>query len=198
MPTHFVRAALLTAALAVLVAACAPAAAVPSPSSPPVATPPVTGGIGNAGSPTYPELTVSEEPGRLVVSVADPRAKAWRVRVEGSGAASGEVLDILLETSDVEFNLVVRSISGGRVVDENDLTGLVDATAAAGGCHPTMSLCYSSAGFVLPVDSNGTFEVVLELPVPPSPLRITGATSAWSVPFVLGPWEETESFTTAS
>jgi hypothetical protein len=198
MPTHLVRAALLTAALSVLVAACSSAAAVPSPSSPPVATPPITGGTGNAGTPTYPELAVSQEPGRLLVSVADPRAKAWRIRVEGSGAAAGEVLDILLETSDVEFNLVVRSISGGRVVDENDLTGLVDdPTAAAGGCHPSLSVCYSSAGFVLPADGDGTVEVALDLPEPTSALRITGATSAWSVPFVLGPWEETESFRTS-
>jgi hypothetical protein len=206
MPFRPVRAFVLAAALVALVAACAPAGVAPDPSSPvpaapsptpAPATPPLTGGVGNAGSPAYPELAVSEEPGRLVVSVTDPRARAWRIIVEGSGAGAGKVLEILLETGDVEYNVVVRSISDGRLVDENDLTGMVDdPTAAAGGCHPAMRVCYSSTGFILPADGDGRLEVTLDLPDPIGSLTVRGASSAWSEPFVLGPWRETEAFTT--
>lgn len=196
MPSRAFRAILLAGALVALAAACSPAAVAPSTSAPPNATPPLTGGTGGTGNvdrPHYPELDVTEEPGRLVVTLADPEAKAWRIRVEGSGAAAGSDLEIIVETGDVEYNVIARSTSGGAVVDEKDLTGMVgDSTAAAGGCHPEMPVCYSSAAFVLPSEGDGRLEVGLDLPEPIGALRITGATSPWSEPFVLGPWRETE------
>jgi hypothetical protein len=204
MPSRASRAFVLAGALVALVAACSPAAVAPSPASPANPTPPLTGGTGGTGGtgnvdrPQYPELDVSEEPGSLLVTLADPEAKAWRIRVEGSGAALGSSLEILVETGDVEYNIVARSTSGGALLDENDLTGMVgDPTAAAGGCHPLMPVCYSSAAFTLPSEGSGRLEVGLDLPEPIGALRITGATSPWFEPFVLGPWRETEAFTTA-
>lgn len=179
------------------VAACGPAAVAPTPSTHPSATPPPTGGTGNVDGTTHPELTVIEQPGRLLLALTDPPAKAWRLRITGTGAAAGEVLEILVETGDVEFTILVRSLSAGTVADENELTGLIGVpTAAAGGCHPVIAVCYGSTGFDLPADGSGRLEVALDLPDATGPLTVTGATSGWTEPFVFGPWVETEAFTT--
>lgn len=198
---------LLALALALAAAACGPAAVAPTPTPPasPPATPPLTGGnagnggTGNVDGTTHPELEVLEQPGRLLVALTDPAGKAWRLRIAGTGANADERLEILVETGDVEFTVLVRSLSGGELVDETELTGLVGVpTAAAGGCHPTIEVCYGSTGFDLPADGNGRLEVALELPTNTDPLTVTGATSGWTEPFVFGPWVETETYATQS
>jgi hypothetical protein len=209
------RLALLLSTIAVAFAACGPAgAAVPtgsasaespvptprvsapaaSPEAPtPGATLPATGakpGVGNTDG-RYPELGVTPADPGYVVELVDPTAKAWKLLVAGTGDLSADRLELLVEVGDIEPGVEVRTIIDGKVADSTDLTGLVgDPTAAAGGCHPTLQLCYGSGGMTIdPVD--GRLSWVLER-IEPGHFQVGGATAGWpGEPFILGPWRTT-------
>jgi hypothetical protein len=206
MPARF--ALPVTLLVALVAAACgAPAGGEgpPPPAPTPGPTPPGHVGIPFVPSPSpksgdvesvYPELTIEVlDGGRLVVGVLDPAARAWRVVVSGVGAEAGERMEILVETSDIGPIIEIREIRNGTVVDVADLSTIVaDRIGAAGGCHSTLGVCYSSDGFRLPQQGNGELLVRLDIR-DTGTLQFTGATAGWDgEPFILGPWEETESF----
>jgi hypothetical protein len=162
----------------------------------PVATPaetPIVGGVDGAmDGPQLSIVTVDED--TIVATIKDPAAKAWRVTVAGTGALSGDRWEIVVETGDVGPAVSVTQIQDGRVTDVMDLTGFMEPTAAAGGCHATLPVCLESTGFTIP-EGKHRFSVRLELPGGQVPLVIRGASAAWDgEPFILGPWHETEAF----
>jgi hypothetical protein len=151
---------------------------------------------GNVVAGTGPELTIEMVNGDTIrATLDDPAAKAWRLVVAGVGERAGDRWEIVVETGDVGPTITATEVRGGRAVDEMDLSGFADGTAAAGGCHGTLPVCLSSDGFRLPQDGDGRFSVQLVLPEPGTPLSITGGTATWPAePFVLGPWTDTEPF----
>jgi hypothetical protein len=209
----------LTATLALLVVAgCAGTSAAPVAMTPPaapggqpvatpgptpvpapteVATPPVTENAGDVdGSAKGPQLTVEfPREDTIDVTLEDPEAKAWRIVVSGTGALDQDRLELVVETSDVAPVITATEIQQGEVVGIMDLTGYLDETAAAGGCHRTLGVCVDSSWFVLPVDGSGPVGVRLQVPEPGPSLVVTGGTAGWpGEPFVLGPWSDTEAF----
>jgi hypothetical protein len=215
------RLALLVSTFAVALAACAPAGtaspgastspepivAAPAVSAP-VPSAPAAEGPGTTLPPTvsepgtgntdgrFPELSVSPaEPGYLV-ELVDPEAKAWKLLIAGTGELSADRLELLVEVGDVAPGVEVRTIVQGKVADSTDLTGLVgDPTAAAGGCHPTLQLCYGSGGMTID-PGEGRLSWVLER-IEPGRFQVGGATASWpGEPFILGPWRTTKIFQT--
>ncbi len=161
----------------------------------PVATP-VIGDTGDVdGAKGGPELVIeSVDDDTIQATLKDPDAKAWRLIIAGTGELGGERWEITVETGDVAPVVTATEIRGGQVVDVMDLSGFVDGTAAAGGCHSTLPVCLDSDGFRLP-DGDGLFAVRLDLPEAQVPLVIRGGTAAWGgEPFVLGDWHDTEPF----
>jgi hypothetical protein len=164
-----------------------------APETPPTATP----DAGNVdGGLTGPELTIETVNAETIrATIADRKAKAWRLVVAGVGERSGDRWEILVETGDVRPSITATEIRGGTVVDVMDLSAFADGTAAAGGCHRTLPVCLDSDGFRLPQDGDGTFSVRLVLPERGTPLTVTGGTASWpGEPFVLGPWTDTAPF----
>jgi hypothetical protein len=189
------------------VAPTSPAAVVPTPDDRPKPTPvptpdviapptesPNAGDVDGWGS--GPELTVEFPREDLVdVTLEDPDAKAWRLVVRGTGALSEDRLEIVVEASDVMPVITATEIQQGAVVDEMDLTGYLDGTGAAGGCHRTLDVCVDSSWFRLPADGDGRFAIRLQMPNPGTALLVSGGTAGWpGEPFVLGPWSDTEAF----
>ncbi|HET7727112.1 MAG TPA: hypothetical protein VFK54_07275 [Candidatus Limnocylindrales bacterium] len=176
----------------VLIGACS---AAPAPSAP-TSQPDDQGNVDGR----FPELTVERNTdGSLHVAVTDPQARAWRIVVRGIADRADDALELVAEVGDVALAVTVREIDGAAVVDELDLTGLGgDGTAASGGCHRALPVCFGSNGIVLPAEGAATFGVDLALLDPRTPLAISGATSTWpGEPFVLGPWRETRPFVTS-
>ena len=97
----------------------------------------------------------------IQATIVDATAKAWRLTVSGTGVLGDDRWEIAVETGDVGPVIVATEIVGGKVVDEMDLSGFADGTAAAGGCHSTLPVCLDSDGFRLPDDGDGTFSVRL-------------------------------------
>ena len=159
----------------------------------PAATPIIGDVVGKRGGP---ELTVEPVGGAAMqVTLEDAAAKAWRLTVAGVGEHGGDRWEIAVETGDVGPSITATEIVDGKTVDVMDLSGFVDGTAAAGGCHSTLPVCLDSDGFRLPDNGDGRFSVRLQLPDAHTPLTIRGATAAWDgQPFVLGPWHTTEAF----
>ncbi len=152
---------------------------------------------GNVGGDRLgPELTIEMvDEDTIGATISDPAAKAWRLVVAGIGERAGDRWEILVETGDTGPDILATEIRDGRIVDEMDLSGFADGTAAAGGCHGTLPVCLASDGFRLPQDGDGTFAVRLALPESGTPLTITGGTATWpGEPFILGPWTDTEPF----
>jgi hypothetical protein len=151
---------------------------------------------GNVDGRRYPELTVEAlGPDAVRVTIADPAARAWRLVIAGTGAGAGDRLDLVVETGDTGPSIIAAEVRGGAVVDEMDLSGYADGTAAAGGCHRTLAVCVDSDGFRLPADDDGTFSVRLAVVDSGPPLTITGGTATWPAePFILGSWTDTEPF----
>jgi hypothetical protein len=186
-------AAVLVVVLGTVLAACAGGLVAP-PSQPygPYPTLPQTGGEQPVGNTTrqYPELSVSLDRGYLI-DLVDPEARAWWIVVAGTGANAGDRLEIVAEVGDIWPGAVVNEYVGGQLVDSTDLNGLVgSATAVAGGCHPTLPVCFSSAGIdVRP--AVGRLSVTLEATALDR-LEIGGATASWDgEPYILGPWRGT-------
>ena len=148
------------------------------------------------GGRSGPELTVEMVDAQTIrVTLEDPAAKAWRLVVAGVGERAGDRWEILVETGDVGPAITATEVRDGRVVDVMDLSGFADGTAAAGGCHGTLSVCLASDGFRLPHDGDGRFSVQMVLPEPGTPITLTGGTATWpGEPFVLSPWTDTEPF----
>ncbi|MCJ7709317.1 MAG: hypothetical protein MUQ32_00645 [Chloroflexi bacterium] len=161
---------------------------------PVVTASPDAGNVGGDGA--GPELTIElVDEDTIGATISDPAAKAWRLVVAGIGERAGDRWEILVETGDTGPDILATEIRDGRIVDEMDLSGFADGTAAAGGCHGTLPVCLASDGFRLPQDGDGTFSVRLVLPEPGTPLTITGGTATWpGEPFILGPWTDTEPF----
>lgn len=204
--------------LAIASAACAPAGAAIQIASPvpspmvfiPTSATPTAEEPGTSPSPSpspsepargnttgrSPELSVSAaEPG-YAVELTDPAAKAWKILITGTGDLSADRLELLVEVGDIEPAFEVRTIIDGQLVDATDLTGLVgDPTAATGGCHPTLQVCYGSGGMTLdPTDGRLTW--LLER-IEPGSFQVGGATAGWpGEPFILGPWRTTAVFQT--
>jgi hypothetical protein len=158
----------------------------------PVATP-ITGNVdGAAGGP---ELTIERvDDDTIRATIGDPDAKAWRLVVAGTGELVGDRWEIVVETGDVGPVITATEIVGGQVVDEMDLSGFLDGTAAAGGCHSTLPVCLDSGSFDIP-EGDGRFSVRLDLASAQVPLVIRGGAAVWDgEPFVLGPWRDTEPF----
>jgi hypothetical protein len=166
------------------------------PSAPPAPVVTASPDSGNVDGQRYPELTVEAlGPGAVRVTIADPAARAWRLVIAGTGSGSGDRLDLVVETGDTGPSIIAAEVRGGAVVDEMDLSGYADGTAAAGGCHRTLAVCVDSDGFRLPADDDGTFSVRLTVVDPGAPLTIAGGTATWPAePFILGPWTDTEPF----
>jgi hypothetical protein len=175
---------------------------VSSPAVSPAATPASSVGPdeGNVDGISYPELTVEmPDADTLRIRLDDPTAKAWRLDVAGTGDLAADRFVIEVETGDVAPAITATEIRAGRVVDEMDLSGYLDGTAAAGGCHATLRVCVDSDGFGLPEDGNGRFTLRLSVGDTRGPLTITGSTAGWpGEPFILGPWVVTEPFTWAA
>lgn len=156
------------------------------------------GDVGGVDS-DYPVLAVEDDEanGSLLVILTDPAARAWRVTVAG-GDAAGDRLELIVETGDDAPSIALREFRGGSLVDEEDLSRIAtDPTVAAGGCHSTLPVCYSSGDLRLPADGDGTLAVGLTLVAPDADLVITGGIARWpGEPFVLGPWIDTEPFRT--
>jgi len=183
-----------------LLAACTAEPARPQPV--PVATPsqpygpyptlPVTGGLPPVGNTDrqFPELSVSHERGYLI-DLVDPEARAWWIVVSGTGTLEGDRIEIIAEVGDIWPGAVVNVYSGGELVDSTDLNGLLEnPTAIVGGCHPTLELCFSSAGVSLRPEE-GRLSVTLE-GADAGRFEIRGATAAWDgEPYILGPWNGT-------
>ena len=205
-----VAATALTAA--VLLGACAggpvaPGAIDPRPPDPgPVATPdqpygpyptlPVTGGqppVGNTDR-EFPELSVSLENGFLI-DLVDPDARAWWIVVSGTGANADDRIEIVAEVGDIWPGAAVRVYVGGELFDTTDMNGLIgNQTAVAGGCHPTLDLCFSSAGVDIRPDA-GRVSAALQGSATGS-LEIRGATAGLDgEPYILGPWRGTDAVT---
>ena len=170
----------------------APPVADPSQPYGPYPTLPVTGGqppVGNTDR-QYPELSVSRE-GGYVIDLVDPEARVWWIVVSGTGANEGDRLEIVAEVGDIWPGAIVNMYVEGELVDTADMNGLIgNSTAVAGGCHPTLDLCFSSAGIDIRPD-DGLLSVALDGPV--GQYEIRGATASWDgEPFVLGPWRGTE------
>ncbi len=165
--------------------------------TPGIATPPAADGDTGAvdGAKGGPELVIETIDNDTVqATVTDPDAKAWRLVVAGTGDLGSERWEITVETGDVTPIVTATEIRGGQVADVMDLTGFVDGTAAAGGCHSTLPVCIGSDGLRLP-DGDGVFSMRLDLPEAQVPLVIRGGTAAWDgEPFVLGDWHDTEPF----
>jgi hypothetical protein len=217
MPSRF--APVLTATLVLLVAAaCAgtpavhvdpasPAPVGPTPADRPNPTPVPTPDVVPTPTPSQnagdvdgwtdgPALTVEFPREDLVdVTLDDPDAKAWRLVVRGTGARVEDRLEIVVEASDVMPLITATEIQQGEVVDVLDLTGYLDGTAAAGGCHRTLDVCIDSSWFLLPENGDGRFAIRLQMPASGTSLVLTGGTAGWpGEPFVLGPWSDTEAF----
>jgi hypothetical protein len=199
---------LVAAALAALaVAACAatgPAPATPHEAQTPTPfawpsvapAPTASPDAGNVDGVVYPELSVEQvRADTIQATIEDPAAKAWRVIVAGAGSRAGDRLEIVVETGDVRPSITATEIRDGVAVDVMDLSGFMDGTAAAGGCHRTLPVCVDSDGFQLPENGDGILSVRLTLTDPAARLSVTGGTATWPAePFVLGPWTDTEAF----
>jgi hypothetical protein len=193
--------------------ACAKAPTAPgvvdagAPQHVPVATPeqpygpyptlPVTGGqppVGNTDR-EFPELSVSRAESYLI-DLLDPDARAWWIVVSGTGANEGDRIEIVAEVGDIWPGAAVRVYVGGELFDTTDMNGLIgNRTAIAGGCHPNLDLCFSSAGIDIRPDE-GRLSVTLQGPAAGS-FEIHGATAGWDgEPYILGPWRGTEAVTT--
>jgi hypothetical protein len=162
----------------------------------PYPTLPATGGqppVGNTDR-QYPELSVSGMDGYLI-DLIDPEARAWWVVVSGTGANEGDRIEIVAQVGDIWPGAVVRVYVDGELFDSTDLNGLIgNRTAIAGGCHPTLGLCFSSAGVDIRPD-DGRLTVALQGAA--GAFEIRGATSAWDgEPYTLGPWHGTVAVTT--
>lgn len=185
--------------LGLLALAAVPACSVASAPDPlPTDGPSGPANNGNVGA-EFPELTVEQNvDGSLHVSVTDPEAKAWRITLRGTADRADDGFEIVAEVGDVEPSVVIREIDGNAVVDEVNLTGMGrEETAAAGGCHRSLPVCYASGDLALPGDGSATFGIDLGIVDPTVELEIVGASASWpGEPFVLGPWRETRSFRT--
>ncbi len=194
------------AVLALVVAGCAastvpPATVTPSetpgqPASPrPSATPRTLPPTGNTGS-DYPELAVSLDGPGYVVELVDPSAKAWRIVVGGNGDLATDRLEFLVEVGDIAPGVLVSTVIDGETVEVNELGGIISTpTSAAGGCHPTLQVCYSSGGIAIDLQA-GLVGLVLER-LEAGAFTIVGATATWPAePYVLGPWRSTDPLTT--
>ncbi|MEX2012066.1 MAG: hypothetical protein WEF51_07520 [Chloroflexota bacterium] len=194
----------------VLVACAAPAAPgvdsgprkpvpVANPEQPygPYPTLPVTGGqppVGNTDR-QYPELSVSRGDG-YIIDLVDPEARAWWVVISGTGGNEGDRIEIVAEVGDIWPGAAVRVYVGGELFDTTDMNGLIgNRTAIAGGCHPVLDLCFSSAGIDIRPD-DGRLTVALQ-GAAAGAFGIRGATASWAgEPYILGPWQGTEAVTT--
>jgi len=182
----------------------APVVVSPEPTPIPVATadpspgdPDADPGTGDVeGSPGGPGLTiVPVDAITIQATIDDLAAKAWRLEIHGTGDRAKDAWLITVETGDVGPLITATEVVDGRIVDEMDLSGYTDGTAAAGGCHSTLPVCMDSDGFRLPDDGDGSFSARLHLSDPTTPLMVVGAAASWAgEPFILGPWQETDAF----
>jgi len=165
----------------------------PRPSAAPAAPGDDTGAVD--GAKDGPELVIETiDDDTVRATLTDPAAKAWRLVISGTGDLGAERWEITVETGDVSPVVTATEIRGGEVADVMDLTGFVDGTAAAGGCHSTLPVCIGSDGLRLP-DGDGVFSMRLDLPEAQVTLVIRGGTATWDgEPFVLGDWHDTEPF----
>lgn len=201
------RPILAVIALVLVVAGCASGAAQPSaagpsapaeptdslrPSAPPRTLPPT----GNTGSP-YPELSVTTDGPGYVVELVDPTARAWRIVVAGTGFLAADRLELLVEIADIQAAVQVSTVIAGETVEISDLGGILSTpTSAAGGCHPTLQICYSSGGIGIDLET-GSVGLILER-LEAGSFTILGETATWpGEPFILGPWKATDPLTTA-
>jgi hypothetical protein len=168
---------------------------VPNPDVAPAATAsPNAGDVDGQGE--GPELSVEFPREDLVdVTLEDPDAKAWRLVIRGTGTLAEDRLEVVVEASDVMPLITATEIQQGEVADVMDLTGYLDGTGAAGGCHRTLGVCVDSSWFLLPEEGHGSFAIRLQMAGPGTSLLVSGGTAGWpGEPFVLGPWSDTEAF----
>jgi hypothetical protein len=193
---RFAPAALILSAL--IVVACgsgavpSPASPTDAPSSPTPTSSPTDGNLGDVDGVQEgrPELIV-EGAGdqRLLISVTDPTAKAWRIVV--TRRDTEDRMELIVESGDIVHGIRVDEIIDGEVVGSDELTHMPgDPTVAAGGCHPTVQVCWASYDISLP-GPDGTLSVVLGFPDPTVQVSITGGSADWpGEPFILGPWRD--------
>ena len=163
----------------------------------PYPTLPLTGGeppVGNTDR-EFPELSVSLGDGFLI-DLVDPEARAWWIVISGTGASAGDRIEIVAEVGVIWPGAAVRVYVAGELFDTTDMNGLIgNQTAVAGGCHPTLDLCFSSAGVDIRPD-DGRVSVAVQGAAAGS-FEIRGATAGWDgEPYILGPWRGTDAVTT--
>lgn len=198
MTPHPRRIALLGPVLVLLLAACGAGTGTATPSPDPSL--PLTGAspappIGGVDR-TFPELSVAESGPGYEIALVDPTASAWRIVVSATGGVSDDRLDLLVEIGDIAPGIEMMMIVGGQVIEATDLAPAIgEETAVTGGCHPTLQVCYSSAGIRLDLD-DGVLSLALER-IEPGRFTIRGATAEWAgEPFILGPWRTATPVTT--
>jgi hypothetical protein len=143
-----------------------------------------------------PELVVeSVDTDRIRVTVTDPEAKAWRIIVATRDGQ--DRMELYVESGDIVPGIRVDAIVGGQVVGTDDLTRMPDdPTVAAGGCHPSVMVCWASFDIETP-GPEGALSVILGLPEPSAQFSITGGTAGWpGEPFILGEWRDSLTFAT--
>jgi hypothetical protein len=187
--------------LAVLAVGCATSAPAPpsapsgGASSPGTAAPATQAPRGDvegvqAGAP---ELVVeSAGADALRVTAIDTGAKAWRISV--ADRAGDDRLEIVVETTDIVPGIRVDEIVDGKVVASDDLTRMPgDPTVAAGGCHRTLDVCYSSAD--IGVREGVGFVAILTFRDTQRDFSIVASSASWpEEPFILGPWRDSQPF----
>lgn len=205
MSTRLAPAALVLAAL--FVVACGPSAvSSPSPSAPAPSSPTVPSPTSSPTDPNLgdvdgaqdgrPELVVeSAGTDRIRITITDPEAKAWRLVVASRDGQ--DRMELYVETGDIVPGIRVDEVIGGDTVGSDDLTRMPeDETVAAGGCHPTVMVCWASFDITTP-GPEGTLAVFLGLPEPAAGFSITGSTADWpGEPFILGEWRDSLTFAT--
>jgi hypothetical protein len=195
------RSALLVITAAVLIAACgASAPLTPAPAVHPTSVPaqpdPSAAPEGDVEGVQAgrPELAIEAVDGQtLLVTVGDATAKGWRITIAGRDAA--DRLELVVESSDIAPGVHVDEIVGDQVVATDDLTRMPDEpTVAAGGCHRSLAICWSSDGIDID-EAQGVVAARFHFENPSAAFAITGSTATWPAePFILGDWHDSEVF----
>ena len=91
-----------------------------------------------------------------------------------SGTDSADRLELIVETGDIVPAIHVDEIVGNEVVSTDDLTRMPDEpTVAAGGCHRTVDVCFSSDGIHLD-DTDGVLTARFSFRDPSTRIAIDG------------------------
>lgn len=162
-------------------------------SAPASAAAPDTGNVDVAAGPVLSVEPVSAL--TIRVTLADLKAKAWRVAVVGTGAAARDRWTLSVETGDVAPVVTTIETLGGVDGDPTEQPALESGHPTGRLCAISVAVCVRLASVDTPRDGNGALVLELTRTDTTTPLQVTGATATWTgEPFNLGPWTTTEAF----